>query len=302
MSVASALKEANNALLDLQAADYNTFARPLKRLANALADESLREVNDALRQGVDFDAFVAGSDQGGSMMGSASLDWPDDREKELGLALVLIEKAATDPDWFLNFAHHWYYSGSKLIAGIRKVTTNVLIPFVRDYGDYVRSQRSPTAPSIEPSDFHRVFIVHGHDEGARETVARFVETVGLAPIILHEQANKGMTISEKLAAHANVGFAVVLLTPDDEGRKKGAAKWEARPRQNVVLELGFFVGRLGRDRVCALLKGDLEIPSDYVGVAYTPLDEGGGWRQKLAQELEAAGYVIDWNKIMSRRR
>ena len=302
MSVASALKEANNALLDLQAADYNTFARPLKRLANALADESLREVNDALRQGVDFDAFVAGSDQGGSMMGSASLDWPDDREKELGLALVLIEKAATDPDWFLNFAHHWYYSGSKLIAGIRKVTTNVLIPFVRDYGEYVRSQRSPTEPSVEPSDFHRVFIVHGHDEGARETVARFVETVGLAPIILHEQANKGMTISEKLAAHANVGFAVVLLTPDDEGRKKGAAKWEARPRQKVVLELGFFVGRLGRDRVCALLKGDLEIPSDYVGVAYTALDEGGGWRQKLAQELEAAGYVIDWNKIMSRRR
>ena len=75
------------------------------------------------------------------MMGSASLDWPDERENELGLTLVLIERAAADPDWFLNFAHHWYYSGSKLIAGIRKVTTNVLIPFVRDYGDYVRSQR-----------------------------------------------------------------------------------------------------------------------------------------------------------------
>lgn len=300
VSVASALKEANNALLDLQAADYNTFARPLKRLANALADESLREVNETLRQGIDFDAFVAESDQGGSMMGSASLDWPEEREKELGLALVLIEKAAADPDWFLNFAHHWYYSGSKLIAGIRKVTTAVLIPFVRDYGEFVRAQRPVASTSVEPSDFHRVFIVHGHDEGARETVARFIEAVGLSPIILHEQANKGMTIPEKLAAHSNVGFAVVLLTPDDEGRKKGAAKWQARPRQNVLLELGYFVGRLGRDRVCALLKGDLEIPSDYVGVAYTPLDDAG-WRQKLAQELDAAGYEIDWNKVMSRR-
>lgn len=301
MSVASALKEANTALLDLQAADYNTFARPLKRLASALAHDSLREINEALRAGVDFDAFVASSDQGGGMMGSATLTWPEEREKELGLALVLIERAAADPDWFLDFAHHWYYSGSKLIAGIRKITAAVLIPFVRDYGEYVRGSQHIAVHSVEPSDFNRVFIVHGHDEGARETVARFVEAVGLSPIILHEQANKGMTIPEKLAAYSNVGFAVVLLTPDDEGRKKGAPRWKARPRQNVVLELGYFVGRLGRDRVCALLKGDLEIPSDYVGVAYTPLDDAGGWRQKLAQELDAAGYEIDWNKVMSRR-
>jgi predicted nucleotide-binding protein len=143
----------------------------------------------------------------------------------------------------------------------------------------------------------KVFIVHGHDEGARETVARFLERIGFEAIILHEQANQGRTVIEKVVAHGNVGFAVVLLTPDDEGCKKGEAV-KPRARQNVVLELGYFVGRLGRDRVCALKRGDVELPSDFGGVVYEPFDEGGGWRQALGRELQAAGFAIDWNVVM----
>ncbi|WP_292135436.1 nucleotide-binding protein [Brevundimonas sp.] len=134
----------------------------------------------------------------------------------------------------------------------------------------------------------------------RETLARFLEFIGLVPIILHEQASKGMTIPEKLTAYSSVGFAVVLLTPDDVGRAKKDTDDKDRARQNVILELGYFVGRLGRSRVCALRKGDVEIPSDYLGVVYTELDAAGGWKQSLAQELEAAGYDIDWNKVMRR--
>jgi len=142
----------------------------------------------------------------------------------------------------------------------------------------------------------RIFLVHGHDEGPRETAARFLEKIGFDPIILHEQANRGRTIIEKIEANRDVGFAVVLLTPDDEGCVTGG-KPAPRARQNVLLELGYFLGYLGRDKVCALKKGALEIPSDFAGVVWTSMD-GDGWKNALCLELQDAGYVIDWNKVM----
>jgi len=147
---------------------------------------------------------------------------------------------------------------------------------------------------VSPS--RRVFIVHGHDDGAREMVARFLSALGFEAIILHEMANQGRTILEKFEAHSDVGFAVVLLTPDDEGAKQGS-ETKPRARQNVILEWGYFVGRLGRDRVCALKKGDVELPSDVLGIAWESLDEFGGWKNKLAKELSAAQYEIDWSKV-----
>ncbi|WP_278406277.1 MULTISPECIES: nucleotide-binding protein [Pseudomonas] len=141
----------------------------------------------------------------------------------------------------------------------------------------------------------RVFVVHGHDDGSRETVARFLEKLGFDAVILHEQANQGRTVIEKVEAHGDVGFAVVLLTPDDVGCVKGGTP-EPRARQNVILELGYFIGRLGRGKVCALKRGVLEIPSDYAGVVYESLE--GNWKQALGRELEEAGHEIDWNKVM----
>jgi predicted nucleotide-binding protein len=140
-----------------------------------------------------------------------------------------------------------------------------------------------------------VFVVHGHDEGARETVARFIGNLGLAPIILHAQVSQGRTIVEKLERHGDVGYAVVLLTPDDVGGTN-PANLHPRARQNVILELGYFLGRLGRDRVCALYRGELELPSDYMGVIYIPFDSGGGWRLSVAKELTAADFDVDMNK------
>lgn len=142
----------------------------------------------------------------------------------------------------------------------------------------------------------RVFVVHGHDEGAREAIARFLEKLGFEPIILHEQANRGRTVIEKIEGHRDVGFAVVILTPDDQGCVKGG-ELEPRARQNVLLELGYFLGHLGRDRVCALKRGQVEIPSDFAGVVWTPMNDEG-WKQALSRELQDAGYDIDWNKVM----
>jgi len=142
----------------------------------------------------------------------------------------------------------------------------------------------------------KVFIVHGHDEGAREKVARFLEKIDFEAIILHERANQGRTIIEKFEANSDVGFAVVLLTADDEGGKVGEAH-QRRARQNVLLEWGYFIGKLGRERVCALKSGNLELPSDIVGVVWEPMDEHRAWKGKLAKELHAAGYEIAWQKV-----
>lgn len=151
--------------------------------------------------------------------------------------------------------------------------------------------------TVTQSRSRRVFVVHGHDEGARESIARFLERIGFEPVILHEQANRGRTVIEKVEAHSDVGFAVILLTPDDVGGK-APDELKPRPRQNVLLELGYFLGRLGRDRVCALKRGDIELPSDFGGVVWTALDDGGAWRAELGKELQAAGFNVDWNKIM----
>jgi predicted nucleotide-binding protein len=158
---------------------------------------------------------------------------------------------------------------------------------------------SAPAPAPRATDARafssKVFVVHGHDEGARESVARFLERLGFEAIILHEQASRGRTVIEKVEAHGDVGFAVVLLTPDDVGCAKGATP-SPRARQNVVLELGYFIGRLGRERVCALKRGEVEIPSDFGGVVYVPFDDAGAWEQALGKELQAVGFAIDWSR------
>lgn len=145
-----------------------------------------------------------------------------------------------------------------------------------------------------------VFVVHGHDDAAKLEVARFLEQLDLQPIILHEQPNKGRTIIEKLEGHSNVGYAVVILSPDDFGGKASDPDTASpRARQNVILELGFFCGVLGRANILALRKGDLEIPSDFDGVIYENLDVGGGWKMRLALELKEAGLPIDLNRVPS---
>jgi len=290
-------KEINNAVLDLQNSQLQTYERPLKKLAQLLRNPDLEPYNEELTKEVDLDAFIAESEKtSGSMVGSAQLVWPDGPKKTMGLTLLLIEKLANDPRYAINFGHHFFYSGKKVIAGIHALTGQLIIPFVRDYKNYIQSNGS-TETVLKLPFSRKIFIVHGHDDGARETVARFLERIGLEAVILHEQANQGRTIIEKIVANSDVGFAIVLLTPDDKGCVKGGTL-EPRARQNVLLELGYFIGRLGRDKVCALKRGTLEIPSDFAGVIWETMDSNGGWKQALARELEAAGHNIDWNKVM----
>lgn len=147
---------------------------------------------------------------------------------------------------------------------------------------------------------NRIFLVHGHNELAIQETARFMEKFGLDVVILREQPNSGRTIIEKFIDFSDVGFSVVLLTGDDLGGAKETPhdKQKPRARQNVILELGFFLGKLGRKRVCALYQEGVEIPSDYDGVIFIPLDKNGAWHMLLARELKAAGLSIDLNKAL----
>ena len=142
--------------------------------------------------------------------------------------------------------------------------------------------------------------MHGHDDEAKVTVARFLENLGIKATILHEQANRGQTIPEKFEEHADdAGFAIILLTPDDIGAPKDEkGDLNYRARQNVVLELGYFWGRLGRERICVLYKEGVELPSDIHGILYVPMDISEGWKLQLAREMKQAGLPIDPEKLL----
>jgi hypothetical protein len=150
-------------------------------------------------------------------------------------------------------------------------------------------------PSLDPG--HRIFLVHGHDDRALHEVARFLERLQQEVIVLREQPNSGRTIIEKFVDYSHVGYAIILLTPDDRGGAATARIEDQLPRarQNVIFELGYFLGKLTRNRVTALYVKGVEIPSDYSGVAFVELDDRGAWRLEVARELKAAGFALDMN-------
>lgn len=157
------------------------------------------------------------------------------------------------------------------------------------------------APSASAARGHgdRIFVIHGHDDAAKNKITRFLEKLGFKAIIFHEHASGGRTIIEKFEALADVDFAVAILTPDDKAtsaRDASNSNLKPRARQNVVFEMGFFAGKLGRSHVCALVGEQVEKPSDYDGVVYIPLDQG--WEVPLARELRNVFPWVDMNKVL----
>lgn len=146
----------------------------------------------------------------------------------------------------------------------------------------------------------KVFLVHGRDEAAKHSVARFLERrVGLDVVILSERPNLGRSILTKFQQEADgAAFAIVLMTGDDVGGLRPELAGGnppppvQRPRQNVIFEMGFFIGQLGVERVCALVPDGVERPSDYDGIVYVPYDDQEGWQRKLVTELHAANVPV----------
>jgi len=139
---------------------------------------------------------------------------------------------------------------------------------------------------------NRVFVVHGQNETARTAVVSFLESIGLVGIVLHDQPNMGRHLLTKFIQEAElVTFAVVLMTDDDLGSLKGG-KLAPRARQNVILELGYFLAHLGQAKVCALITPGLETPSDFDGIVYIRMDNEQRWQEELKRELLAARMPV----------
>ena len=166
---------------------------------------------------------------------------------------------------------------------------------VEEYWEEEPGLDSPGTPEIpKTTNTNQVFIIHGRDDGIKNTVARFLEDLGLEVVILQEKPDQGLTIIEKFEQYAQVDFAVALFTPDDVGGLQSDSL-QPRSRQNVIFEFGYFIGRHGKNRVRALVDGSIEIPSDYSGVIYIPLDQGESWKMVLIRELKSEGFDIDAN-------
>ena len=148
---------------------------------------------------------------------------------------------------------------------------------------------------VRPMNNKRVFIVHGHNIQVRDNVELLLRRVGLDPIILANEPNKGRTVIDKIEDYSDVSFAIIIYTACDEGRLKGESNWKDRARQNVLFEHGYFCAKLTRAKVVALHERGVEVPSDLSGVLYISLEDD--WKAELKREMAAAGLDADWTKF-----
>ncbi|HEY4712982.1 MAG TPA: nucleotide-binding protein [Aquirhabdus sp.] len=169
----------------------------------------------------------------------------------------------------------------------KDITTTV---FNRMLSAILAKPNTPLVQAAKQTDHAKVLLVHSKDHLAKDVAVTFLEKLGISSIILHEQMRGEKTILEKIEENVNIGFAIVLYTPTG---------FELKPRaqQHIVFEHGYLIGKLGRRKVCALVKSNVETPLQSNGVIYVPLDVQNAWHQTLANELTRAGFHIDLNIV-----
>lgn len=268
-------------------------------------DSRIQQVDQLLDEGAHFDArnFSSPDDDGGLTYGGQdSPEWLTWKTRVLNL----VQAAAAEGSPALALAKTGFGIRTKgnYRNEVERAKSNLLEALallkVALTDDSFGELRESHAESKSPLLSTRVFVVHGHDEALTNEVERFLYDVGLQPVVLHRQPDQGQTVIEKFEQHGDVGYAIVLLTPDDcaysaaEGSLPDAQRQtELRARPNVLFEFGYFVGRLGRARVCCLHKGAVAVPSDLNGLVYKSVaDSFESQAFALVRELKAAGYSL----------
>jgi predicted nucleotide-binding protein len=197
----------------------------------------------------------------------------------------------------INTERSYLIKFKQVKASLLKALENTKNALEEDiYGELIDEESENLSPSLS----NKVFVVHGHDSELKNDVERFIHEIGLEPIVLHRQADEGNTIIEKFEKNADVGYAFILLTPDEmaytidqKDIQNDLKVTEYRARPNVIFEFGYFVGRLGRSKVCCLHKGDTSIPSDLSGLVYKKIDGNiDSIAYSIIKELKAVGYNI----------
>lgn len=321
MGATELLNQISVAIDDLCLADIRNASRHFKRIRRALSDPLLFNITESLAQKIDLEFWLQmASETESSFIGSAVFELPEDEEAEFGLIICLINRFASDVNFLQEFVFKFFYDHSIDNGSLEKMIGVIFFPFRRDFTNFVRRNIRDDLPTLAertvavnpgqrgklsdvvPHSMQislsrpKIFLVHGHDTSARHELALVLERIGADAIVLHERPNAGQTVIEKIESNSDVQFAVVLLTDDDVGGKS-ADMLLPRARQNVILEMGYFIGLLGRSKVIALKKNDVETPSDFAGIVYITLDEVGAWKYQLARELHHGGFEISPDKL-----
>jgi len=199
-----------------------------------------------------------------------------------------------------------YYELNSIDFNFNEETKKLSIPYVQrfhKFKDFLIEYSSEFSNGINLNNgkntiiSNKVFIVHGHNEGIKYEVAQTLNKIGLTPIILHEQQSENKTIIEKIEANSDVKFAIILLTDDDLGKAKNVTELNPRARQNVIFEMGYFIGLLGRKNVCCIVNNsNIEKPSDINGIVY--INYEGNWVVDIAKELKSSGLKFDMNTLV----
>ena len=238
----------------------------------------------------------------------------DDYNKEI------YQSSFTEPNntyWKQYYEHSWdHYYSQDIIADYKKQIQRQITQMQSDINKVdliecvVKESHNDVLNATTPKELSKdIFIVHGHNEEMKQTVARVVDQLGLNPIILHEQPNGGKTLIEKFEKNANNNnFAIILLSADDLAAsiidlkvvedKDIRSKLEKRTRQNVVFEMGYLAGKLGRANLIFLIQSGVAKPGDLDGLVYTPYDDLGAWKMKLVKELKGAGYKVSADALV----
>lgn len=203
-----------------------------------------------------------------------------------------------------QFARDHYSSSQKTIndRGYQSLLYHVEIVEEALLNENVILQEDNTdSYNSEKHSHNKVFIVHGRDEFALLQTENMIRRLGFEPIVLKRKANQGLTLIEKFEKNSEVKYAIVLLTPDDVGslNEEATPHLQFRARQNVIFEMGFFYGKLGRSKVCCLVKSGVEKPvppSDIDGIAYIPYTYSIEEKElDIMRELQSAGIEIGVN-------
>jgi predicted nucleotide-binding protein len=203
-----------------------------------------------------------------------------------------------------QFGWQGYHIPMRLLSNGNEEINDSIASFNKLFLEYFRQvlQEIINAnPEIDEGDPQRVkgntvFIIHGHDEHLKTETQLLLTRAGINNLVLHEQPDKGRTIIDKLVEESSTSnYAIALLSPDDV-----LEDGSTRARQNVILELGYFIGKLGKERVRLLKKGNIDIPSDMQGVLYEKVDDAGAWKMKICKELMAVGIYVDIEAVASK--
>lgn len=213
-------------------------------------------------------------------------------DSDINTCIAIANKELSSPFFFYDKAS--IFEREDLI---KKVTRNMFEEIQSNQVDASIPHQPGT--TLTTNNSKRVFIVHGHDNTLRLDVEMTIKQLGLQPIVLFKQADRGATIIEKLEREcSDVAFCIVLYTPCDHGCEIDKNEYRPRARQNVVFEHGMMVAKLGRSRVVALIEKGVEIPGDLSGVIYKEVDPRGHWKLELVGEMQAANLDVDANNLL----